>query len=356
MIKVSKKEVISYLINYQRFGEAKSIEDVLTYHGCIQVDPISTVAKSHEMSLFWRYEKYKQGEIESELYKTRRYFEYWMQRYSIIPSEYWKYFEVVRKYKKPWTLEFENKHKKEIDAILELINTKGEIAASDLKHLPKGSGFHSWKEVLNHTGYLQYLWEIGLLIVSSRIKNRKYYDVSKNYFKKGADIDIVEVEKFFLEKSFQYSGICSEWWMGQTRFAKILNLKQYLKSNEVVNLEIEGNKKYYILTKDMERFEEFSKKATLDETIVLPPLDPMVMDRDMIEFLLGYKYRWNVYTKPEKRTGFYNMLVLSDNKIKGEVALYKKDKNLAIESMNVKMDLGLEKAIVKLENFVFGNK
>src|SRR5262245_24943147 len=61
--------------------------DVIRDLGCVQLDPISVVARSHQLVLFSRLGKYDLAHLDKLLWEERRLFEYWAHAASIVLTE-----------------------------------------------------------------------------------------------------------------------------------------------------------------------------------------------------------------------------------------------------------------------------
>src|SRR5439155_10823107 len=55
--------------------------------GCVQLDPISAVARSHLLVLWSRVGAYDMGELDRLLWEERSLFEYWAHAASIVLTE-----------------------------------------------------------------------------------------------------------------------------------------------------------------------------------------------------------------------------------------------------------------------------
>ncbi|HEX2250079.1 MAG TPA: crosslink repair DNA glycosylase YcaQ family protein, partial [Gemmatimonadales bacterium] len=61
--------------------------DVARDLGCLQLDPISVVAKSHLLVLWSRLGPYALKDLDALLWRERRLFEYWAHMASIVLTE-----------------------------------------------------------------------------------------------------------------------------------------------------------------------------------------------------------------------------------------------------------------------------
>lgn len=66
---------------------AEGIMDVIGRLGCLQLDPINIVARSHLLVLWSRLGPYDPGLLDVLLWQERRLFEYWAHAASIVLTE-----------------------------------------------------------------------------------------------------------------------------------------------------------------------------------------------------------------------------------------------------------------------------
>src|SRR6478672_3811692 len=63
--------------------DANGMLETIRALGCLQLDPISVVARSHTLVLFSRLGKYDPTHIDTLLFKDKYLFEYWAHEASI---------------------------------------------------------------------------------------------------------------------------------------------------------------------------------------------------------------------------------------------------------------------------------
>ena len=81
---------------------AAGILEVVRDLGCVQIDPISVVERSHRTVLFSRLGRYDVAHLDDLLFKERRLFEYWAHCASIVLTEDFPFYRpMMRAY--PWS-------------------------------------------------------------------------------------------------------------------------------------------------------------------------------------------------------------------------------------------------------------
>jgi uncharacterized protein YcaQ len=71
----------------RREPTTEGIYEVVRELGCLQLDPISTVARSHTLVMFSRVGVYDPAHINTLLFRDRKLFEYWAHAASIVLTE-----------------------------------------------------------------------------------------------------------------------------------------------------------------------------------------------------------------------------------------------------------------------------
>ena len=79
---------------FRRFSvpEKQHVLDVIRNLGCIQIDTINVVERSHYMAVWSRLGSYDKKWLDELLYPDRKVFEYWAHAASLIPIENYRYF------------------------------------------------------------------------------------------------------------------------------------------------------------------------------------------------------------------------------------------------------------------------
>lgn len=368
---VTKQEVKNYLINRSfLIKPADSIEEVIRFYSCIQVDPINVVLRNHEMILYNRVKNFQLKHLQSALYNKRSLFEYWMQLFSILPVESFPYVSARMQSEEGWRDRYKNDHAAQIEATLDFMQKNGVTAPKDLLHIPPGRNLFSWSNGSTRTSLLEYLWDTGYSMIHHRDKNQKYYDLTERILPKEIrekTVTLNESKLFIIRASFYYTGILRTPYLGRAGYARKLGLKsifnEMYKNGEILQMKVEGKiTKYFILRDQLKEFRQHSNKMKHTRLHILAPLDPITIDRSILKDFFNFSYTWEVYTPPTKRKiGYYNMPILYKGEFIGQIDMKKTpDKklhvlNLHLEKNNKRIGLRLEGYIKSLENFLQSN-
>ena len=319
-------------------GKAGIIEAV--HAGCVvQMDPLSVVARSHDIVLYGRVLDYRPADLDAVLYTDRSCFEYG-GAITIYPIEELTYRRVVmfRKQREPRRVQFATEYADLVAMVHSAIRERGPLSARDFTNRdlapaasPKGS-FRSDKAV---NQALYYLWIAGDLMIHSRKGLEHVYDLREQISPTSLNqiATAEEADNFFALKTFQKGGMLSaqEWknWFAGTIQRPVSageardRLNTLLKEDKIVSVIVQEDSEtqQFMLTEDLPLLEKLHMGAlpdewqplntsTRDEMIFLAPLD-IVSTRGRALPLFDFDYVWEVYKPQEKRRwGYYTLPIL----------------------------------------------
>ena len=84
------------LLGDHKFTDKQGALDFIRQAGCIQFDPVDICGKNAELTLQSRVSGFTKTMLDELLYKDRLLFDYPDKQLSVIPTEYWAYFERFR--------------------------------------------------------------------------------------------------------------------------------------------------------------------------------------------------------------------------------------------------------------------
>jgi len=71
----------------RRAPDADGILEIVRQIGCLQLDPIQALARSHILVLWSRLGGYEPTDVDRLVWEERKLFEYWAHAASIVPTE-----------------------------------------------------------------------------------------------------------------------------------------------------------------------------------------------------------------------------------------------------------------------------
>lgn len=262
---------------------------VLKELGCVQIDTINVVERSHYLAFWSRLGAYKKEFLDQLLYPDRKVFEYWAHAASVIPIEYYRYFihamkerqKEMRSKAKRWLEENTDL----LDTILHEIKQNGPLCSKDFKYEHEGEkkerrgGWWDWKPAKLA---LELLYGAGVLMVSRRENFQKYYDLTENVLPSNVDTSEPteeERQRFFLTKTLSAWGIAEikdiaqyfyTWSTKANLGVKALSgLVKELENQDVLStVQVEDiDQPYFILVKDLVDLEKMASDEEQMDTV-----------------------------------------------------------------------------------------
>lgn len=322
---------------------AHGILDVVRDLGCLQLDPISAVARSHTLVVFSRVGPYNPARLESLLYKDKQLFEYWAHAASIVLTEDYPIHHMrMRNYAKtnePWhrrIREWIEQNKKLRSTILREITCHGPLPSRYFEEAgpaPKTWVSAGWTSGRNVSRMLDFLWMQGKIMVAGRTGVQKLWDLSERVLpdwtprERLSDHDVVFRAA---QKSLLALGVATPRHIERHyTYGRYPNLKSILPELERQKLvervqvrdgDVPWQGTWYIHTRVLPELEKIERNEFEPRTTLLSPFDNLIIDRNRSEHFFDYKYRIEIYTPEAKRRyGYYVLSILHGDRIIGRV-------------------------------------
>lgn len=168
---------------------------------------------------------------------------------------------------------------------------------------------------------LDYLFNTGVLTVADKRGTQKYFDLTERVIDSenlscDPNMTVEDFLEWYVERRIQSVGLL--WnksggaWQGRFLSEKELRsstLQTLVEKNKIEEIRIEGIEEPFYISK---KYKKYMKAQATDSYVrFIAPLDNIMWDRQMLEILFGFTYRWEVYTPATKRKyGYYVLPVL----------------------------------------------
>ena len=305
--------------------------------GCLQIDTLQMVRRSHYIALWSRLGMYDTAALDGLVYDPgeRRLFEYWLHAASIIPlSEYRYRLHMMRRCREggfrsrlAWLDNAENVAM--VEAVLERVRDGGAMRTADFSHerdAPR-KGWWDWKPS-KHA--LEYLYDRGDLMVTSRVNFQRVYDLRERVLPDWVDTSEPtedEAVRHLLELSMRCIGICHRRQlvdyvrMKRTEvgphFEALLNDGTFVK---VRGCLIDGSDSEFVMHRDsLPALEEAADGALVPRhTTFLTAFDSLFWAPGRDAQLWGFEQRLEAYTpEPKRRWGYFCLPILHRDRLVG---------------------------------------
>jgi uncharacterized protein YcaQ len=310
--------------------------------GCIQFDPLNVVGRNPDLVLQSRIGGYKHQDLYDLLYKDRLLMDGWDKVMSIYPTADWPYFHRIRQRRAIGSYhELEYRNSLEaldlLDEVYDHITNNGPTKPKDLSGETVHKG--TWGQSKLTSAALDHLYFSGKIRVHSKQGSNKSYDLTHRLIPEPIlnTPDPFKNDHSFLDwyllRRIHGAGLI--WskngghWYGyyiQKKTQRLPIIQRLLDSGQIVAIHIQQvNEPFYM---SLPRYEELSEFLTQYRRLLnqkkqvrfLAPLDNFLWDRDLIELLFGFNYRWEVYTPLAKRQfGYYVLPILYGFKLVGRI-------------------------------------
>jgi uncharacterized protein YcaQ len=304
--------------------------------GCIQLDTISVISRSHETVLWSRLGPYDPALLSELHYPDEALIEYWAHAAALVPIDYFPYF---RRYMASFAERYADWFKENqplLDRVLGAVRERGPLPARHFER-PEGPKPDPW------TWYggkperqaLDALWTIGELMILKREAFQRTYELTERLLPGARDGDLPPLEeeqRWFTGRALTALGVATPRWVADyfrsgskphvhfTAAAK--TLAALADEGLAVPAEVEGLSDPTWISREsralLEELRSGGKKPSL--TTLLTPFDNLIWHRGRTADLFGFDYKIEVYTPAPKRIyGYYNMPILHRGRLVGRL-------------------------------------
>jgi uncharacterized protein YcaQ len=337
--------------------DADGMLDVVRDLGCLQLDPISAVARSHQLVLWSRLGNYDLAHLDTLLWKDRRLFEYWAHAASIVLTEnYHLHSKSMRKFgtgDSNWAAHVRNwleeNHALE-QYILDEIRRNGPMLSrqfdGDVRLNWQSGGWNSGRNV---SRMLDFLWTKGTLMVAGRSGGQKLWDLTERCLPDWTPRDVLserEVVRRAAQISLRALGVATPAHIklhfmrySYTGLPGVLTDLEREGAIERVQLAEEGADwpgPWYIHRDDLPLLESLEAGEWQPRTTLLSPFDNLICDRARTEQLFNFNFRIEIYVpKDQRKYGYYVLPILHGDTLIGRLdpLMDRKNKRLTINAI-----------------------
>lgn len=319
MQKISRKEAIRVGLNYQL--EPTPLPQLFNRLGTIQYDPLNPLGRNPDLTLQARVKNYKIDDWQKLAYTDRHIYDAWDKQACLVLLSDWPYRRVLHNWGRSW---WENKifadYPKEVKATKAALKEHGPMSSLDFEDQSTEKNWRgSWYGPKLVKNILKALWDAGEVVTDHRIKGRHVYGLAEDVIPKDLynvpEIDAEECLKWLILRRHQTAGILREnvnndlWFLPIKSAERKRIMAELVEEEKLVALDIEGIKFH-----TQPNVLKAKKARNTPKMHFLAPLDPIMWDRDALEHLHNFYYRWEVYKPEAKREwGYYVLPVLFEN-------------------------------------------
>jgi len=310
-------------VTRNRRGSAADVEAAVARLSCVQLDSISTVARSHRLTLLSRVGTYPAGTVTA-LLRRGRLFEYWAHEACLLPIELWPLMRsFMRDRSHPWWGPIIEREPDLADQVMGAIRERGPLGSRDFEGERSG-GMWNLKPAKR---MLEALWSAGDLVIAGRDGFQRMYDLPERVLPDavlGAAVpDDDEVLRRLVvlavraRGALTEAGIVEHWRLrgGTARIRQ--HVADVVAAGELRRAEVSDGAAPVLLAADAD-----PAAARPAGAVLVSPFDNLLWDRPFAERVLGFRHLIEVYKPaPERRYGYYVLPLLSGDRIVGRADL-----------------------------------
>jgi uncharacterized protein len=323
-------------------NDAVAVLDVVRDLGCLQLDPISAVARSHQLVVRSRVGNYDLAALDQLLWTDRSLFEYWAHQASIVLTEDYAIHrllmrtyareeatgKVSQRYEK-WLADNQQLRRH----ILQELKRNGPLPSRVFENkTEKDAGWYSsgWTSGRDVSQMLDYLWITGKIMVAGRSGIQKLWDLSERCLPEWTPREKLsekEVVRRAVQKALRALGVGTLQHINQhftrKRYPHLKERLHELVAEGVIERIHAADEKgeWYIHTADVPLLDRIeADDFAFERTTLLSPFDNLICDRARTAKLFNFDFTIEIYVPQHKRQfGYYVLPILHGDRLIGRI-------------------------------------
>jgi uncharacterized protein YcaQ len=333
--------------------------------GCLQLDPISVVARNHLLILWSRLGNYRVEELDALLWEERKLFEYWAHAASLVLTEEYPIQMRGMRWHQRDQAGREQREKEWLERngsfreyVLREIRERGRLQAKDFADTSSSSWTSTnWSDERNITGMLDHLWMRGEVMVAGRKNGQRLWDLAERVLPDWTPREVLsdrECTHIAAQKSLCMLGVATSKQIKNNytryRYPYLTQVLKGLEKEGVIQEVAVGDDgtmlpgTWYIHRDDLPILEGIEAGDWQPRTTLLSPFDNLIAYRERTEALFDYRFRVEIYVPKHRREyGYYVMSILHGDRIIGRIdpIMDRKAKRLNINAVYAEPDAPL---------------
>jgi len=321
-------------------GDAAGLLDTVRALGCLQLDPISVVDRSHRLVLWSRTGGFEQGALDRLLWQDRSLFEYWAHCASIVLTEdYPIHNRMMRDYPangvwaariRAWmkTNQALRRH------ILARLRREGPLLSRQLadRGPRRGGDPGGWGNERGVNRMLDFLWIQGAIMVAGRNGGQKLWDLAGRCLPDWTPrqrLGDAQVVRRAAETAVRALGAATPLHIRnhfiRGRYPGLpAALAALVRAGRIARVTVAGGGRgwagdWYVHADDLALLERFDGDWQ-PRTTLLSPFDNLICHRPRTRLLFDFDYTIEIYTPPAKRRhGYYVLPILHGDRLIGRI-------------------------------------
>jgi uncharacterized protein YcaQ len=331
-----------YLSRPQPGNDDASVLELVRRLGCLQLDPINVVARTHLLVLFSRVGAFDTDAIRRLTYERNDLFEYWAHAASLVPTSDLGIhrLEMMRQ---RGQVPGASRHQRYADwvrdndklrrHVLTTLRRNGPTRSRDIADISERAWSSTgWTNERNVSRMLDHLWSQGRIVVADRRGIERYWDLIERHLPREglrARPSPRSVTRRAALRSLRALGIATPKHINDHFIrGRYVDLPQVIETlgrkREIVAVTIDepglSEMPFFVHHQDAVRLDAIENGEFGGRTTLLSPFDNLICDRVRAQKLFGFDYKIEIYTPVAKRRyGYYTMPLLVGDRLVARV-------------------------------------
>ena len=336
--------------------------DVIRNLGCLQLDPIRAVERTHLLVLWSRLGKFDEAELERLRWDEKALFEYWAHAASLVLTEELPVHRWFMQHKANGQDGYQNWYDQTPGVpdlhkhVLHRLRQEGPLFSRDFES-KEGLEPSRWTNGRYVNLLLDYLWTRGEVVIAERQGNQRRWGTAEQFWP-----DWTPQEHWSAEEVCRYAAQKAVRALGAATLKQIKlhytrgrypglpgMLKKLVAEGSLLEIKVTGNDgplpgPWYLHVADLPLLRQLQNGEWQPRTTFLSPFDNLICDRDRTEALWDFFFRIEIYVPPAKREyGYYVLPILHGDQLIGRIDPKMDRKTRTLHIYNVYAELGAPK-------------
>ena len=306
-----------------RTGTSAEVLATIQRLGCVQLDSISTVERSHRLALGARVGAYPESAV-AKLMRAGQIFEYWAHEACLVPIEdfrmhRWRMERFAETH--PWRGNVFEREPELTEQVLREIAERGPLASRDFDG--KGSGgMWNWKPA---KVVLEALHSAGRLVIAGRDGFQRLYDLPERVLPPEALNGTTPSNDEFVRWA-TLRGVRARGALTEAAVAEMWRLRggaatvkphadALIEEGQIERLDVADGKAPILVPAE-------EPAGRVPPAVLLSPFDNLLWDRTYLERIFGFRHVIEVYKREHERVyGYYVLPLLRKDRLVGRADL-----------------------------------
>ncbi|MCW2978063.1 MAG: cytoplasmic protein [Actinomycetia bacterium] len=308
-----------------RTGTPAEVLATIRRAGCIQLDSVSTVERSHRLALGARVGAYPESCV-SRLLRTGKLFEYWAHEACLLPVEdypmhRWRMARFAESH--PWRGNVFEREPELTRQVLREIGERGPLGSRHFEGSGSG-GMWNWKPA---KVVLEALHSAGRLAIAGRDGFQRLYDLPERVFPPELTANGAAPTDDEYTRWATLRGVVARGALTESAVAEMWRLKggvarirphadALVAEGKLQRLEVADGKAPVLVPAGVE------PGGALPPALLLSPFDNLVWDRAFLKRVFGFEHVIEIYKREHERVyGYYVLPLLRRDRLVGRADL-----------------------------------